>query len=152
MVACLLFRPYPAAMPEGKREDRGKIMGTFADASFCLPSPSFLQTELSAAPPGNKRNFVRECSQIQIETRILNLAANMRDMQSQRLSSGQEDQSGVPPHVRPSACQFGSWVMSISSTGLTVAASALRTAAVAAAFEKCPWANSKISRGSSTNP
>ena len=52
-----------------------------------------------SAPRGNKRNFVRECSQIQIETRLLNLAANMRDMQSQRLSSRK-----ISPSLRGSVC------------------------------------------------
>lgn len=77
------------------------------------------------------------------------LTDNMRDMQSQQLSSRGRS-------VRPSGwlpgCQFGSRIMSISGLTVRVRPSVRIAAAAVAASKKCPWANSKLSGGRSTNP
>ena len=85
----------------GPRENNGHFR-----RCFFLPPFAFVPWDAvvrGSAPRGNKRSFVRECSQIQIETRLLNLAANMRDMQSQRLSSRKISPS-LRGSVWPAAC------------------------------------------------
>ena len=101
----------PCLREIGPRENNGHFRRCFFLPPFAIvPSDGVVR---GSAPQGNKRNFVRECSQIRIETRLLNLAANMRDMQSQRLSSRKISPSVLS--VWLPACQFGSWIMSISS-------------------------------------
>ena len=86
----------------GPRENNGHFRRCFFLPPFALvPSDGVVR---GSVPRGNKRNFVRECSQIQIETRLLNLAANMRDMQSQRLSSRKISPASFRVSVGPPAC------------------------------------------------